>query len=302
MSAKLLAEVEAIACTVSAGESSGPSATNLWRAGLHNRARHPSASPALQQLVGHQALLARHLSEEIPSALAQRGGRRLAGCSGSAPCTSAACPVCRTLGDAWLAGTCRQLLTVKPYGWIAFGGIILDQDPIAALNGYTPSRLAAEFTRSLRLLGLDHLAWHGRFALSAQSCPATREDSITITVAAVATTGPYHDLAGRFDEQPLGSLLSFRAAAAVEAGVAGVEDACRVAHHMWNVPLATQQGCARLSQLATLPVPDLSGDLRAIELDLAIAAHVATWGYRDLLVPASAARFDHLIGADWVPS
>ncbi|CAO4194099.1 hypothetical protein [Methylorubrum extorquens] len=301
MSNELLAEIEAIECAVAAGAGSGPGATNLWRAGLYSRARYPSASPAVPKLVGHQTLLAGYLSEELPGVLAQRGGCRLAGCSGSAPCTSAACPVCRTLGDAWLAGTCRQLLAAKPHGWIAFGGIILDQDPIAALGGYTPSRLADEFTRSLRLLGLDHLAWHGRFAVSAQSCPATREDSITITVAAAATTGPYHDLASRFDEQPLVSLLSFRAAAAVEVGGAGIDDACRLAHLMWNVPSATQQGCARVSQLAAPPIYDLPGDLRAIELELAIAAHVATWGYRDLLLPASAARFDHLIGSDWVP-
>jgi len=255
----------------------------------------------LSKLVGHQALLAQYLSNELPGALAQRGGHRLAGCSGSAPCTSAACPICRAFGDAWLAGTCRQLLQAKPHGWLAFGGIILDQDPIGALDGYTPRRLADEFSRSLRLLGLDHLAWHGRFAISVQSCLATREDSITITVAAAATTGPYHDLAGRFDEQPLGSLLAFRAAAAVEAGVAGIEDACRLAHHQWNVPTATQQGCARLSQLAAPSAHDLPSDLRAIELELAVASHVATWAYRDLLLPASAARFDHLIGSDWVP-
>ncbi len=301
MSNELLAEIEAIERAVTAGANSGPGATNLWRAGLRNRAQNPGASLPLTKLVGHGALLARYLSEEIPGALAQRGGRRLAGCRGSAPCISAACPVCRSLGDAWLAGTCRQLLIAKPYGWVAFGGIILDQDPIAALGGYTPSRLADEFTRSLRLLGLDHLAWHGRFAVSAQSCPATREDSITITVAAAATTGPYHDLAGRFDEQPLGSLLSFRAAAAVEAGGAGIDDACRMTHHMWNVPSETQQGCARVSQLAAPPAHDLPGDLRAVELELAIAAHVAAWGYRDLLLPASAGRFDHLIGSDWVP-
>lgn len=301
MSAELLAEIEAVECAVAGGAGSRPGATNLWRAGLYNRARHPGTSMPLPKLVGHGALLARYLSEEIPGALAQRGGRRLAGCCGSAPCTSAACPVCRSLGDAWLAGTCRQLLAAKPHGWIAFGGIILDQDPIAALDGYTPNRLADEFTRSLRLLGLDHLAWHGRFAVSAQSCQATHEDSITITVAAAATTGSYHDLAGRFDEQPLESLLSFRAAAAVEAGGAGIEDACRMTHHMWNVPSATQQGCARVSQLAAPLTHDLPGDLRAIELELAIAAHVATWGYRDLLLPASADRFDHLIGSDWLP-
>lgn len=301
MSAQLLPEIEAIDRDVAAGRGRGPGATNLWRAGLHNRARHPSPFPALPQLVGHQALLAYYLSEELPGDLAQQGGCRLAGCSGSAPCTSAACPVCRALGDAWLAGTCRQLLQAKPHGWVAFGGIILDQDPIAALHGYTPRRLADEFNQSLRLLGLDHLAWHGRFAVSVQSRLATREDSITITVAAAATTGPYHDLWGRFDEQPLGSLLAFRAAAAVEAGDAGVEGACRLAHHQWNVPTATQQGCVRVSQLAALPVHDLPNDLRAIELDLAVASRTATWGYRDLLLPASAARFDHLIGSGWVP-
>lgn len=147
MSNELLAEIESIDRAVAAGDGSGPSATNLWRAGLHNHARHPGPSLALPNLVGHQSLLARYLGEELPGALAQRGGRRLTGCNGSAPCTSAACPVCRTLGDAWLAGTCRQLLATKPHGWIAFGGIILNQDPIAALNGYTPSRLADEFTR-----------------------------------------------------------------------------------------------------------------------------------------------------------
>lgn len=301
MSAQLLTEIDAIERDVAGGKSSGPGAANLWRAGLHNRARFVSPSPALPQIVGHQALLARCLSDEIPGALAQRGGRRLAGCSASAPCTSAACPVCRALGDAWLAGTCRQLLRAKPHGWVAFGGVILDRDPIAAFADYTPRRLASEFNQSLRLLGLDHLAWHVRFAVSVQSSLATREDSIMITVAAAATTGPYHDLAGRFDEQPLGSLLSFRAAAAVEAGDAGVEGACRLAHHQWNVPTATQQGCARLSQIAAPPAHDLPNDLRVIELELAVASHSATWGYRDLLLPASAARFDHLIGSDWMP-
>ena len=29
-----------------------------------------------------------------------------------------------------------------------------------------------------------------------------------------------------------------------------------------------------------------------IELELAVASRIATWGYRDLLLPASAARFD----------
>lgn len=105
MSAALLAEIEAIDRAVAAGTGSGPGVTNLWRAGLRNRARHPSHSLALPKLVGHQALLARYLSEELPGALAQRGGRRLSGCSGSVPCTSAACPVCRALGDAWLVGT-----------------------------------------------------------------------------------------------------------------------------------------------------------------------------------------------------
>jgi hypothetical protein len=200
-----------------------------------------------------------------------------------------------------LAGTCRQLLRTKPHGWVAFGGIILDQDPIGAFDAYTPRRLASEFKQSLRLLGLDHLAWHGRFAISVQSSLATREDSITITVAAAATTGPYHDLAGRFEEQPLGSLLAFRAAAAVEPGDAGIESACRLADLQWNLPTATQQGCARLSQLAASPVHDLSNDLRAIELELEVASRIATWEYRDLLLPASAARFDHLIGSDWVP-
>jgi hypothetical protein len=84
---------------------SEPSATNLWRAGLRNRARHPNPSLCLPKLVGHQTLLARYLSEEPPGALAQRGGRRLAGCSSSAPCASAACPICRALGDAWQLGT-----------------------------------------------------------------------------------------------------------------------------------------------------------------------------------------------------
>lgn len=181
--------------------------------------------------------------------------------------------------------------------------MILDRDPIAALDGYTPRRLADEFNQSLRLLGLDHLAWHGRFAFSDQSCVATREDSITITitVAAASTTGPYHDLTSRFDEQPLGSLLAFRAAAAVEDWPAGIDDACRLAHLQWNVPTATQQGCARLSQLAAPPAHDLPSDLRVIELELAVASRMATWGYRDLLLPASAARFDHLFGSDWVP-
>ncbi|MCJ2109002.1 hypothetical protein MKK70_27270 [Methylobacterium sp. E-041] len=188
----------------------------------------------------------------------------------------------------------------KPHGWVAFGGIILDRDPIEALDGYSPRRLHDEFTQSLRLLGLDHLAWHGRFAFSVQSSLATHEDSITITVAAAATTGPYHDLTGRFDEQPLGSLLAFRAATTVEPGDAGVEGACRLAHHQWNVPTATQQGCVRFSQVAEPPVHNLPGDLRAIELELGVASHIATWGYRDLLLPASAARFDHIIGSDWV--
>lgn len=302
MSSQLLAEIKAISHAVAAGTGSGPGATNLWRAGLHNHACYPNPSLALPKLVGHQALLARYLCEEVPGALAQRGGRRLSGCSGSAPCASAACPVCRTFGDAWLAGTCRQLLASKPHGWVAFGGIILDQDPIGAFAGYTPRRLASEFNQSLRMLGLDHLAWRGRFAISVQSSLATCEDSITITVAAVATTGPYHDLSDRFDEQPLGSLVSFRAAAAVEAGSAGIEDACRLADLQWNLPTATQQGCARVSQLAALPAHDLPNDLRAIELELEVASRVATWGYRDLLLPASAARFDHLIGSNWVPS
>ncbi|GJE15629.1 hypothetical protein [Methylobacterium marchantiae] len=300
MSAQLLSEIEAINGDVVAGKGSGPGATNLWRAGLHHRARHSSPTPALRQLASHQTLLARYLSDELPGALAQRGGRRLAGCSGKAACTSAACPVCRAFGDAWLARTCGQLLQAKPHGWVAFGGIILDEDPIEALEGYTPRRLSDEFNRSLQLLGLDHLAWHGRFAVSVQSSLATREDSITITVAAVATTGPYHDLSGRFDERPLGTLMAFRAAAAVEAGAEGIGDACRLAHHQWNVPTATQQGCTRLSQFAAPPAHNLPGDLRAIELELAVASHVATWGYRDLLLPASAARFDHLIGSDWV--
>ena len=301
MSAQLLTEIEAIDRSVAAGKGSGPGAANLWRTGLHNRASFSSPSPALPQLVGHQALLARYLTNELPGALTQRGGYRLAGCSGSAPCTSAACPVCRALGDAWLTGTCRQLLQAKPHGWVAFGGIILDQDPIAAFADHTPCRLAEEFNQSLRLLGLHHLAWHGRFAVSVQSSLATREDSITLTVAAAATTGPYHDLSDCFDEQPLGSLLAFRAAAAVEAGTAGIDDACRLAHHQWNVPTATQQGCARLSQFAAPPAHDLPNDLRVIELELAVASRIATWGYRDLLLPTSAASFDHLIGSDWMP-
>ena len=70
---------------------------------------------------------------------------------------------------------------------------------------------------------------------------------------------------------------------------------------MWNVPPATQQGCARLSQLAAPPAHDLPDDLRAIELELTVATHIATWGYRDLLLPTSAARFDHLVGTEWAP-
>ncbi|WP_210166271.1 hypothetical protein, partial [Methylobacterium sp. Leaf102] len=126
----------------------------------------------------------------------------------------------------------------------------------------------------------------------------------SLPIGSVQNTGqvsPYHDLAGRFEEQPLGSLLAFRAAAAVEAGDVGVEGACRLADLQWNLPTATQQGCARLSQVAASPVHDLSNDLRAIELELEVASRIATWEYRDLLLPASAARFDHLIGSDWVP-
>ena len=301
MSAAFLAEIEAIARNVAEDTGSGSGTINLWRAGLRDHARHPGPALAYPQLVGHRTLLARYLCEELPGDLARRGGSRISGCSSSAPCTSAACPVCRALGDAWLVGTCRRELGKKPHGWVAFGGIVLDRDPIAALDGYTPRRLAEEFHRSLSLLGLDHLTWQGRFAISAQSRLATREDSITITVAAAATTGPYHDLSGRFDEQPLGSLVAFRAAAAVELGVAGIDGACQLAHLQWNLPTATQQGCARLSQVAGLPVHDLPSDLRAIELDLAIATHVATWGYRDLLLPASAASFDHLVSSEWTP-
>lgn len=70
MSATFLAEIQVIARHVAAGTGSGPGVTNLWRAGLDNRARHPSSVLDLPKLVGHQTLLARYLSEELPGALA----------------------------------------------------------------------------------------------------------------------------------------------------------------------------------------------------------------------------------------
>lgn len=221
MSINLLADLAAIDHAFAAGSGSGRGPANLWRAGLRVRTQQPSLQlNALPELGDRQTLLARYLSHELPGPLAQRGGRRLSGCCAADPCTSAACPVCRTLGDAWLAGTCRRLLEAKPHGWLAFGGLILDRDPIGTLDGYTRERLGREFDQSLRALGLDHLDWHGRFAFSVQANAATREDSITISVAAAATTGPYHDLGARIGEQPLGAALAFRAAAAVEPGAA----------------------------------------------------------------------------------